>query len=239
MTIPEGLRVVDTVDVLAKNTDFSRGDFEKVLEQPDKLGLPAYADGQPRGLPLPGDLRPGPEDHGQVACSRAWSSAGKQAAEEADLSGAADRLGYTAGRADDDREPGRGRGPRRGHAEGRPGDLQPARRPDRADHRQAADRRDRQLRARPQARRGADDRRRSRSTRPTTPTSTPASRRDRSRRPAMDAHRRPRPTLPTATGSSTSPSTCATGKTKFTADYDEFLRFKDEFKEYCETSEAC
>ncbi len=30
-----------------------------------------------------------------------------------------------------------------------------------------------------------------------------------------------------------------TGKTKFTADYDEFLRFKEQFQKYCETSEAC
>jgi UPF0755 protein len=30
-----------------------------------------------------------------------------------------------------------------------------------------------------------------------------------------------------------------TGETKFTDDYDEFLEFKDEYLEYCETSDAC
>ena len=30
-----------------------------------------------------------------------------------------------------------------------------------------------------------------------------------------------------------------TGETKFTDDYDEFLEFKAELQQYCETSDAC
>src|SRR6478735_3769301 len=43
VTIPEGLRVVDIVKLLAKKTDFSAGQFQKVLDNPDQLGLPDYA----------------------------------------------------------------------------------------------------------------------------------------------------------------------------------------------------
>ena len=31
----------------------------------------------------------------------------------------------------------------------------------------------------------------------------------------------------------------ATGETKFAETYDEFLEYKDEFTEYCTTSDAC
>ena len=53
----------------------------------------------------------------------------RQAADDAGLEEAAKRPGQHPGRADDHRIAGRGRGPRRRHARGRPGHLQPARRP--------------------------------------------------------------------------------------------------------------
>ena len=57
VTIPEGLRVKDIVDLLAENTDFPKADFEKALQDPEALGLPGVRRGQPGGLPVPGDVR--------------------------------------------------------------------------------------------------------------------------------------------------------------------------------------
>ena len=94
VTIPEGLRVVDIVDVLVKNTDFSRAQYERVLDNPERLGLPDYAGGNPEGYLFPSTYDFGPDATAQsilVAMVDRW----EQAAEEADLEGAAAELGYT------------------------------------------------------------------------------------------------------------------------------------------------
>ena len=49
VTVPEGLRVADIVDVLADKTDFSKAQFEKVLANPEGLGLPGCANGNAEG----------------------------------------------------------------------------------------------------------------------------------------------------------------------------------------------
>ncbi|MBZ5741276.1 endolytic transglycosylase MltG [Nocardioides mangrovi] len=94
VTIPEGLRVVDIVKLLAKNTDFSAADFTKVLDHPDQLGLPDYAGGNPEGYLFPATYDFGPtatpESILQDMVTR-W----KQAADDADLESAAADLGYT------------------------------------------------------------------------------------------------------------------------------------------------
>src|SRR3954453_218487 len=43
VTVPEGLRVADVVKLLAEHTDYKAEAFEKVLADPEKLGLPEYA----------------------------------------------------------------------------------------------------------------------------------------------------------------------------------------------------
>ena len=94
VTIPEGLRVVDIVDVLAKNTDFGRAQYEKVLADPQRLGLPDYADGNPEGYLFPSTYDFGPDATPQsilVAMVDRW----EQAAEESDLEAQAAELGYT------------------------------------------------------------------------------------------------------------------------------------------------
>jgi UPF0755 protein len=94
ITIPEGLRVVDIVAILADKTDYSKKDFEKVLDKPDQLGLPDYADGNPEGYLFPAtyDFPPGstPTDMLTAMVTR-W----QQAATDADLESAAAALGYT------------------------------------------------------------------------------------------------------------------------------------------------
>ncbi|MDF1605604.1 endolytic transglycosylase MltG [Nocardioides sp. YIM 152315] len=94
VTFPEGLRVVDMVKILAEQTDYSKKDFEKVLDKPDKLGLPDYADGNPEGYLFPATYDFGPDATPESMLTDMvdrW----RQAAEDADLEAAAADLGYT------------------------------------------------------------------------------------------------------------------------------------------------
>jgi peptidoglycan lytic transglycosylase G len=94
VTIPEGLRVVDIVDTLAANTDFSKAQYDKVLDAPEQLGLPDYADGNPEGYLFPSTYDIGPKDTPRTIL-RSMVERWRQAAEDADLEGAAAQLGYT------------------------------------------------------------------------------------------------------------------------------------------------
>jgi UPF0755 protein len=94
VTIPEGLRVVDTVAVLAAKTKYSKGDFQKVLDKPGQLGLPAYAKGDPEGYLFPATYDFGPGDR-PVDMLRAMVDRWHQAAADADLEAGAKRVGYT------------------------------------------------------------------------------------------------------------------------------------------------
>ncbi len=94
VTIPEGLRVVDIVGILAKKTDYKSADFEKVLENPGELGLPEYAEGNPEGYLFPATYDFGPDATPESMLTdmvTRWH----QAAEDADLEAAAAELGYT------------------------------------------------------------------------------------------------------------------------------------------------
>ena len=94
VTVPEGLRVEDTVEVLAEGTGIPVRAFRRVLEQPGAIGLPAYARGNPEGYLFPAtyDFRP---DADATAVLRTMVERWRQAAEEADLEDNAERLGYT------------------------------------------------------------------------------------------------------------------------------------------------
>jgi UPF0755 protein len=94
VTVPEGLRVTDIVDILAKNTDFPRAKFEKALDNPGKLGLPGYAKGNPEGYLFPATYDFGP-DATPGSMLKDMVDRWKQAAADADLEGAAKELGYT------------------------------------------------------------------------------------------------------------------------------------------------
>lgn len=94
VTIPEGLTVDQIVSVLDKNTDYKAKDFEKVLANPDQLGLPDYAEGNPEGYLFPATYDFGPNDDPKQMLTDMvdrW----KQAAKDADLEAAAAELGYT------------------------------------------------------------------------------------------------------------------------------------------------
>ena len=61
VTVPEGLRTDQIVDVLVKRTKFSQEQYARVLAHPQALGLPSYAKGNPEGYLFPAtyELAPG------------------------------------------------------------------------------------------------------------------------------------------------------------------------------------
>jgi len=94
VTIPEGLRVVDIVKILAKNTDFSKKDFERALDDTEALGLPDYAEGNPEGYLFPATYEFGPEAK-PADMLRTMVARWEQAAADVDLVAKAEALGYT------------------------------------------------------------------------------------------------------------------------------------------------
>lgn len=94
VTIPEGLRVVDIVAILAKNTDYSKKQFEKSLEDTAALGLPDYAEGNPEGYLFPATYEFGPQAT-PAEMLRTMVDRWRQAAADTDLEAKAEQLGYT------------------------------------------------------------------------------------------------------------------------------------------------
>ena len=94
VTVPEGLTVDEIVASLAGSTDFSKAKFEKVLQDPSSLGLPAYAHGNPEGYLFPATYDFGP-DATPKSMLQDMVVRWKQAADDADLEGASARLGYS------------------------------------------------------------------------------------------------------------------------------------------------
>jgi UPF0755 protein len=94
VTIPEGLNTDQIVELLAQGTDFSAQQFQKHLDDPKKIGLPDYAGGEAEGYLFPATYSFGPKakpaDMLATMVDR-W----RQAADEAGLEEAAERLGYT------------------------------------------------------------------------------------------------------------------------------------------------
>jgi len=94
VTIPEGLRVEDTLKRIAKDTEISLASLKKASEDGEAIGLPAYAKNNPEGYLFPATYAIPPNaDATSVLSSMVdrW----RQAAEDADLEGAAKELGYT------------------------------------------------------------------------------------------------------------------------------------------------
>jgi len=92
--VPEGKRVVDVVDILVDKTEFTEAQFQRVLDAPRSLGLPAYADGNAEGYLFPAkyDFDGGdtPRSMLQAMVDR-W----QQAADSVGLEEAANDLGYS------------------------------------------------------------------------------------------------------------------------------------------------
>jgi UPF0755 protein len=96
VTIPEGLRVEDTLALLADKTKIPLQQFEKALDRPDSIGLPSYAEGNAEGYLFPATYAFPPNADATDMLS-AMVERWQQAADEADLEGRAEELGYTPG----------------------------------------------------------------------------------------------------------------------------------------------
>lgn len=62
VTVPEGLRAVDIVDVIAAKTDLKKSALSKALNNGEALGLPAYANGNPEGFLFPATYEVAPNE---------------------------------------------------------------------------------------------------------------------------------------------------------------------------------
>jgi UPF0755 protein len=94
VAVPEGLRVVDVVDLLVANTDFTKQQFNRVLAHPASIGLPSYAGGKAEGYLFPATYAFSP-DAKPADMLKAMVDRWKQAADTVDLEGSAKKLGYT------------------------------------------------------------------------------------------------------------------------------------------------
>lgn len=94
VTVPEGLRVEDTITLLAENTEWGVAKWNAALKDAAALGLPDYAEGNPEGYLFPATYEIGPNDKPKdilAAMVARW----QQAADEAGLEEAAAEQGKT------------------------------------------------------------------------------------------------------------------------------------------------
>jgi UPF0755 protein len=94
VTIPEGFTLHQIIATLAKKTKFSAKQYTKVLRHPSGVGLPSYAKGNAEGYLFPATYELPPNSTPKSILTmmvQRWD----QAAQEADLEGAARQLGYT------------------------------------------------------------------------------------------------------------------------------------------------
>lgn len=95
VTLREGLTVRQIVNLLAEQTDFSRKQFERVLERPGRLGLPDYAQGEPEGYLFPATYQI-PPNATAASILQMMVDRFEQAASSLDLEAEADALGVSA-----------------------------------------------------------------------------------------------------------------------------------------------
>jgi UPF0755 protein len=96
VTVPEGLRVVDILPILAAKTKFPVSAFQAALKNTSALGLPSYAHGNPEGYLFPSTYGFGPKET-PADMLRDMVTRWKQAAQTDGLVAAAQRLGKTPG----------------------------------------------------------------------------------------------------------------------------------------------
>jgi UPF0755 protein len=94
VTIPEGLRVVDIVAILADKTKYSAAQFDTALKDTAALGLPAYAKGNPEGYLFPSTYPFGPTEK-PIDMLTDMVDRWKQAASDNDLVQASQQVGKT------------------------------------------------------------------------------------------------------------------------------------------------
>ncbi|HET7430041.1 MAG TPA: endolytic transglycosylase MltG [Nocardioides sp.] len=94
VTIPEGLRAVDIVAILADQTKYPASAFDAALKDTAALGLPAYAKGNAEGYLFPSTYGFGPKEK-PADMLKDMVDRWKQAADEDGLVSGAQKLGRT------------------------------------------------------------------------------------------------------------------------------------------------
>lgn len=94
VTIPEGLREVDIVALLAAKTKYSVSDFDTALKNTAALGLPSYANGNAEGYLFPSTYGFGPTEK-PIDMLKDMVTRWKQAATDDGLVAGAQRVGKT------------------------------------------------------------------------------------------------------------------------------------------------
>ncbi|MCW2831959.1 MAG: mltG [Aeromicrobium sp.] len=94
VTIPEGARVDQVVQIVSSKTEITTKQLEAALDAPDKLGLPAVAKGNPEGYLYPATYTVEP---GETAASLLQQMVAKTlaVAKDLDIGTRADALGYS------------------------------------------------------------------------------------------------------------------------------------------------
>jgi peptidoglycan lytic transglycosylase G len=93
VTVPEGLRTDQIVDLLVKKTKFSKREYQRVLDNPEQLGLPSYAKGNAEGYLFPATYELSPNETPR-SILRAMVQRYDAAVSDLDLEKKADQLGY-------------------------------------------------------------------------------------------------------------------------------------------------
>ncbi|MEO8107136.1 MAG: endolytic transglycosylase MltG [Actinomycetes bacterium] len=94
VAIPEGLRVDETVNRLVRASKLPRRDFVQALATPKRLGLPAYAEGEAEGFLFPATYSFDPDASAEQMLT-AMVARYQQAADEVGLVEGAATAGYT------------------------------------------------------------------------------------------------------------------------------------------------
>ena len=94
VAIPEGLRLTDTIDRLVAASRLPRRDFQQALKNPDRLGLPDYADGSAEGFLFPATYTFDPDTSAKQML-KAMIDRYEQAADDVGLVQGAAAAGYT------------------------------------------------------------------------------------------------------------------------------------------------
>ncbi len=94
VTIPEGARVDQVVEIVSSSTEISRKDLQAALKDPGELGLPSGAEGNPEGYLFPATYTVEP---GETAAGLLKQMVGKTVAvaKDLDIGSRAKALGYT------------------------------------------------------------------------------------------------------------------------------------------------
>lgn len=92
VTVPEGARVAQIIDIITKHTKITRAQVVKALENPRKIGLPPAAKGNPEGYLFPATYAVIPGESATQLLAQMVTKA-KQVDAQLDVAGGAAKLG--------------------------------------------------------------------------------------------------------------------------------------------------